>query len=62
MILMYSDLHIRPERLEVCELVLDKIFEVAKVLKGKGKDVVIYNGGDTFNTRGVIRTVCFVRL
>ena len=54
-ILFYSDLHIRPERLEDCEIVLTRVRELALQHK---VDLVV-NGGDTFNTRGTIRTNCF---
>lgn len=58
--LFYSDLHIRPERLDDCEAVLSEIFEIASKIREKvKKDVMIVNGGDTFNTRGVINTKCF---
>lgn len=58
--LMYSDLHIRPEKLVECELVLRKIRTVANKLQDSSKQpVTIINGGDTFNTRGLIRTSCF---
>jgi DNA repair exonuclease SbcCD nuclease subunit len=55
----YSDLHVRPERIEDCEIVLKAVGEIALDQKRKGKDVVIVNGGDTFNTRGLIKTSCF---
>lgn len=57
MFLFYSDLHLRPERLKDCELVLNEVYAAAKVLRKRG-DVTIINGGDTFNTRGVIKTSC----
>jgi DNA repair exonuclease SbcCD nuclease subunit len=61
--LCYSDLHIRPERLEDCEKALVRIGEVALKLQDKLKSkLMIVNGGDTFNTRGLIRTICFDRL
>ncbi len=53
--LMYSDLHIRPERIEDCEIVLNAIPEICE----KYKIEYVINGGDTFNTRGVLRTSCF---
>jgi DNA repair exonuclease SbcCD nuclease subunit len=63
-LVLYSDLHIRPERLEDCEKVLFEVGNIANSLAMKhGYDnVLIVNGGDTFNTRGVIRTNCFDRL
>jgi DNA repair exonuclease SbcCD nuclease subunit len=51
---MYSDLHIREETTGICETVLDKIHEIAL----ENKVDYILNGGDTFNTRGIIRTSC----
>ena len=60
-LVMYSDLHIRPERLADCEKVLEAVKETALKYQKKG-EVTIVNGGDTFNTRGLIRTVCFDRL
>lgn len=58
--LFYSDLHVRPERMEDCEIVLKSVGEKALSLeKHTGKKVVIINGGDTFNTRGMIKTSCF---
>jgi DNA repair exonuclease SbcCD nuclease subunit len=58
--LFYSDLHIRPERIEDCETVLKAIGSTAKKMQDKLKqDVIIVNGGDTFNTRGMIKTSCF---
>jgi DNA repair exonuclease SbcCD nuclease subunit len=60
---LYSDLHLRPERLEDCEKVLNEIFDIAVKLRKKHKQPVrIVNGGDTFHTRGLIRTICFDRL
>lgn len=59
MILFYSDLHLRPERLADCEAVLTEILRVAKAMRDDGHEVTIVNGGDTFNTRGVIKTSCF---
>lgn len=60
MYLMYSDLHIRPERLDDCESVLEEIHKIALQIRAKtGKNITIVNGGDTFNTRGVINTRCF---
>lgn len=60
--LFYSDLHIRPERLADCEAVLDRVYLIACRLRDKYGPITIVNGGDTFNTRGIIRTVCFDRL
>lgn len=60
MYLFYSDLHIRPERIEDCEIVLTAIGKMAQSLEKQwGKKVTIVNGGDTFNTRGMIKTSCF---
>lgn len=60
MYLFYSDLHVRPERIEDCELVLQSIGEMALKLQDKTKKrITIINGGDTFNTRGLIKTSCF---
>jgi DNA repair exonuclease SbcCD nuclease subunit len=60
LILMYSDLHLRDERKDDCALVLDKVIETAQKIQDKTKrEVTILNGGDTFNTRGLIRTSCF---
>lgn len=59
MYLFYSDLHMRPERIDDCESVLSEILEIALKLKKKVGDITIVNGGDTFNTRGVINTKCF---
>jgi len=60
-LVLYSDLHIRPERLADCEIVLEEIERIA-LKYSKSDDVTIVNGGDTFNTRGLIRTNCFDRL
>lgn len=58
--ILYSDLHIRPERMRDCEKVLDFVFTLAMKLRDKQKrEITMINGGDTFNTRGVIRTQCF---
>ena len=58
--LLYSDLHLRPERMEDCEIVLKKVGDLAVALQDKLKDqVIVINGGDTFNTRGLIKTSCF---
>lgn len=57
-IFCYSDLHIREERLEDCVKVLKAIPDL---IKDKNIDIV-YNGGDTFNTRGLIKTSCFQAL
>jgi len=51
--LLYSDLHIRPERISDCEIVLKEVYRLAKE-----RGAVIINGGDTFDTRGMIRTQC----
>lgn len=58
-LLFYSDLHIRPESAQVCDHVLGYILKVAKILEKKHGKVTIVNCGDTFNTRGEIRTHCF---
>jgi DNA repair exonuclease SbcCD nuclease subunit len=60
--LFYSDLHVRPERMEDCEIVLETVGAVAETLQKKYGEVLIVNGGDTFNTRGLIKTSCFDRL
>ena len=60
LILMYSDLHLRDERKDDCALALDKVLETALRVQDKTKrEVRLLNGGDTFNTRGLIRTSCF---
>jgi DNA repair exonuclease SbcCD nuclease subunit len=60
MYLFYSDLHIRPERIDDCEIVLKSVGDMAEKLQDKLKrKVTIVNGGDTFNTRGLIKTSCF---
>jgi DNA repair exonuclease SbcCD nuclease subunit len=51
--LFYSDLHIRPETLDTCDNVLSEIGRIAK-----HHNAVINNGGDTFNTRGLLKTSC----
>lgn len=53
-ILAYSDLHIRPKRLDDCVTVLKAI---PKIYSAYNCDLVI-NGGDTFDTRGIIETHC----
>ncbi len=53
--LLYSDLHVRPERLPDCEYVLETVGKLAI----KHKIDYVINGGDTFHTRGLIRTSCF---
>jgi DNA repair exonuclease SbcCD nuclease subunit len=53
-VLSYSDLHIRPKRLEDCVTVLKAI---PLIYKTYGCELVI-NGGDTFDTRGIIETNC----
>jgi DNA repair exonuclease SbcCD nuclease subunit len=55
--LFYSDLHLRPERLDTCEIALNEIFKI--VQNYDPAKITIVNGGDTFNTRGLIRTNCF---
>jgi len=50
--LLYSDLHLREEREDDCLYVLDQIKRIAI----ERNIVRILNGGDTFNTRGIIRT------
>lgn len=58
--ILYSDMHLRPERLEDCETALDAVFKQAvATMKATKKPVLVVNGGDTFNTRGVIKTHCF---
>ena len=58
--LLYSDLHIRPERIEDCKRVLQYIGAMALKIQDKLKaEITIINGGDTFNTRGLIHTKCF---
>jgi len=52
--ILYSDLHLRPERQADCLKVLRTIGEAA--IKHKA---IVINGGDTFHTRGLIRTGCF---
>jgi DNA repair exonuclease SbcCD nuclease subunit len=44
----------REERMDDCLHVLDEIGKLAKK-----HDAIIINGGDTFNTRGLIKTSCF---
>jgi len=51
MYLLYSDLHIQESTQEICDLVLTKVGKLAKKHKA-----VIINGGDTHNTRGIIKT------
>lgn len=51
MYLLYSDLHIQESTQDICDLVLTKIGELAKK-----HGAVIINGGDTHNTRGIIKT------
>lgn len=51
--LLYSDLHIKPETLEVCDQVLTTVGELAVK-----HDATIINGGDTFNVRGILPTSC----
>ena len=53
-ILLYSDLHLREDRLDDAIFVLNEVRDIA-VSRGIKK---LINGGDTFNTRGVIRTRC----
>jgi len=53
-ILLYSDLHLREERLEDAAQVLS---EIPRLAIDHNVDRIV-NGGDTFNTRGVIRTKC----
>jgi len=52
--ILYSDLHIRPERQEDCLTALKQICDAALEHKA-----IVINGGDTFHTRGLIRTSCF---
>jgi len=54
--LLYSDLHLRNDRLDVASKVLDGIFKIgerAGVLESGG---AFLNGGDTFHVRGMIPT------
>lgn len=53
--LFYSDLHIRPDRIVDAKRVLDTINYCAK----KFDIDYIVNCGDTFHTRGLIKTSCF---
>lgn len=53
-ILMYSDLHLRPERLDDCDIALTAI---GKIADEKMVDIII-NGADTFHTRGIVNTGC----
>ena len=55
LILLYSDPHTRPERIMDCDYVFGKIKEIALEKKVN----YVYNGGDTFHTRGLIKTSCF---
>ena len=58
--LFYSDLHLRPERIDDCKRVLKSVGVMALKIQDKLKtQVTIINGGDTFNTRGLIHTGCF---
>jgi len=52
-LLFYSDLHLRQDRLEDCDTALIQIGELAKK-----HNAIVVNGGDTFNTRGIIPTEC----
>lgn len=52
--LLYSDLHIREDTLQTCETALSQIGELAV----KHEVDYIINGGDTFNTRGLLPTSC----
>lgn len=57
---MYSDLHLRPEKMVECETALNSVLQIAlKLREVSKKEVVLINGGDTFNTRGLIKTSCF---
>jgi hypothetical protein len=49
--ILYSDLHIQESTQEICDLVLTRVGELAKKYKAK-----IINGGDTHNTRGILKT------
>ena len=58
--LFYSDLHLRPDRIDDCKIALSKIGLMASKIQDKTKkQVTIVNGGDTFNVRGLINTHCF---
>lgn len=57
-ILLYSDLHLRPERLKDCDIVLR---QVAKLYEEYGCDLMV-NLGDTFQTRGIVNTSCLTLL
>lgn len=57
-VLFYSDLHIRPQRFADCVRVLNEIPELVK----KYKVDLVVNGGDTFETRGLIETHCLQAL
>ena len=50
-LLFYSDLHLREETQSICDLVLTRVGELARKY-----DALIINGGDTHNTRGIIKT------
>jgi len=56
--LVYTDLHLREDALPECIYALRKVGELAAEL---GVDQ-IFNLGDTFNTRGVIKTRCWQAL
>jgi len=56
--LLYSDLHIRPERLADCDHALTVIGQAAKE---HGVEYII-NLGDTFDVRGIVHTGCLETL
>lgn len=54
-ILLYSDLHVREEKRKWIEYTLKAIKDIAI----QRRVDVIFNGGDTFNTRGLLKTADF---
>jgi len=57
-VLLYSDIHLREERLDDIVYALTEVKEIAKAHRVKK----LINAGDTFNTRGLIRTRCLKAL
>ena len=51
--IIYSDLHLRPDRIDDAMVALSQIRQAAIEHKA-----TVINGGDTFHTRGILRTNC----
>lgn len=57
--LLYSDIHLKEDNLHIQEKIHDEILKIGHRQSVISSGGFFINGGDTFNTRGLIRTSCF---